>query len=58
MRTPEYRVLAFGDAGNDDTNAQDGGDRVTVNGGSGDDVCFGHPDNGFVNCEMTGYRIP
>ena len=47
-----------GDAGNDDANVQDGGDRVTVNGGSGDDVCFGHPDNGFVNCEMTGYRIP
>jgi hypothetical protein len=28
MRTPEYRVLAFPNAGNDDTNAQDGGDRL------------------------------
>jgi hypothetical protein len=28
MRTPEYRVLAFGNAGNDDNNAQDGGDRL------------------------------
>jgi hypothetical protein len=28
MRTPEYRVLACGNAGNDDTNAQDGGDRL------------------------------
>jgi hypothetical protein len=53
MRTPEYRVLAFGNAGNDDTNAQDGDDRITVNGGDGDEVGFGHPDDGFVNCEMT-----
>jgi Ca2+-binding RTX toxin-like protein len=42
---------ANGNAGNDEIDARDNDDRNTLNGGNGDDVCFGDPGDEFISCE-------
>jgi Ca2+-binding RTX toxin-like protein len=45
------RDVAYGNAGHDSIDVDDGDGKDTAKGGNGDDICYGDPHDEFIGCE-------